>query len=349
MPKSQDLQKQPVTLLITREVNPKFGDIRKAMSSLGYEIQTGNIQHEIAVTLEEEEKVTCFTELKGTLLNGELSSIPDFLSEHVAFYEKALRESHISGVFIPPSTKGVMFNCMVTPIQSMFEAIVPPDDKLSYDISPYTDLIKEASIILAARKLKLPVFGSCHGAQLLWYMHGGELYSMPKYTSSEGNPFMMSEGMLLNPGHTDAGVYQPTASTQYEEQDGYESDDEEISANDYNHNLLMVTSKDAFPKFNAKKHPCMLKGRDQFFPQHRLFSTLPRFKPSIWPEQVVVRSFTFPGCIATQWHPHKSLHTKSAIHYLHLFGQQCLAYTPQKDCLTEQDDSSPRINAPHFK
>lgn len=322
----EDKTPPSLNIIITREFNPKFGNFFKAMSALSYEIKAVDIDYDIEFDLDEGEEVTSFTSLANTLSEGKLKYVPDFLAPHVSFYEQALHANKVDGVFIPPSMSGVMFECMFSHIHSVFDPVKGADDRLWYDSSPYVELLKEASIVLAARKLGIPVFGSCHGAQLLWYMHGGELYSLPKYTTIDTEEFNMTAGMLMNPGHTEAGIYTFKEDTETKQPDGYESDQDEIEQNDYNHNLLMVTTKKNWPKFNAKPHPNMKQSRPSFFPHHDYFTDFEGLAPRLEDDQIVARSFTFSGCIATQWHPHKSLQTKSARHYLHQFGQQCLDY-----------------------
>lgn len=322
--------KRQLNVIVTRKLDTAFGDFNEAMRVLGYDLTI------IKISLEEEIEdaldVSCFKTLRHTLSEGKVSKVPDFLEGSVKYYKNALKENAVGGVFIPPSMSGVMFDCMIKHIETYFPRVEAADSRPWSRREAIPTLIQEASIILAAIQLGIPVFGSCHGAQLLWYMHGGDLYSLPKYTTIDEDEFNMTSGMLLNPHHRETVHYDTKYEIKRHLEDGYESDPEELSQNDYNHNLLMVTTKKEWPKFHAKPHPSMHKEIGFFFPSHEYFSEEYEDGPPCLPkDHIVARSFTFPGCTATQWHPHKSLQTKSGNHYLHLFGQQCEAY---------QDDQS---------
>ncbi len=145
----------------------------------------------------------------------------------------------------------------------------------------------------------------------------------------------MTSGMLVNPHHAHDGIYRTEHDTVFKEEEGYESDPDEEPHKDYNHNLLMVTTKKKWQQFNAKMHPNMRKGRINFFPSEGAFCREEdEWLPELDENHVVARSFTFPGLIATQWHPHKSLITKSAIRYLHLFARACLHARPEPQTLS---------------
>lgn len=54
------------------------------------------------------------------------------------------------------------------------------EEYIKYDVSQYErSLIIEIGLILAARKLKIPIYATCHGAQLVWYLLGGNLKRIP--------------------------------------------------------------------------------------------------------------------------------------------------------------------------
>ena len=319
-----------INLLATRAFDIEFGDLKKALSVLGYKTKFVDLGCQATVEPDVELELSCLTELQNSLREGAVITVPSFLEATVRFYQLALTESNIQGVFVPPTTSGAMFQCMVKHIDSYLPKVDMADDTPWNTKEMFPALITEASIILAARTLSIPVFGSCHGAQLLWYMHGGELYSLPQYTTTEEREFNMSSGMLLNPGHASDGIYHSEHDTAYQDEDGYESDPDEEPNKDYNHNLLMITTKSKWRQFNAKMHPNMQKGRLGFFPSENVFCREEDdWLPELEKEQVVARSFTFPGLIATQWHPHKSLATKSAIRYLHLFARACSSYQPE--------------------
>lgn len=335
-------QPEILNILSTRELNTNFGDLKEAMGVIGYEVHYVDSDYRVEENLSDNKdvKLEALKQLQYTLKDGRTSKIPPLLKPHVSFYLSALRDQNIQGIFSPPTLNGVLFNSMLTHLASPYEQEeTADDDRLDEMNDKYNTLIREASIFLAARQLKIPVFGSCHGAQLLWYMHGGDLYSIPAYSIDEGKEHtdpIIQDGSIMNSLHEDYCDYDIASLEDYVVEADYESDPEEEAVKDYEHNLMMAVSKEKWPSFNAKTHPIM-DSIDTYF---TLVPDSPDetagLKPTLLDNAIIARSFEFPGCIATQWHPHAYVDTKSSIRYLREFGSQCLDYLGRK--------ASPRLS-----
>lgn len=315
-----------VNILNSRDVIPLYGDLPTAMAKLGYQVNTIEIPYEAKASLEDnkQEKIDRLSLLHHSLKDGFVKHVPDFLDELVKYYKQALVEHEVHGIFIPPTGCGVLFSSMVKHLDSGYSSMQTAErgyDELVEE--KYNKLLKEVSIILAARVLNIPVLGSCHGAQLLWYMHGGELYSLPRYSNYKPEQFYIQHGEIKNPNHIYRSRFETILQTSPIEEDGYESDPDEEETKDYDHNLLMIGSQKQMDAYHAKPHPLMLI--DSFFslPKHHV---VPAREAELPPGQIVAKSFEHPGCIALQWHPHRDINSKSAIHYLHQFGRQCADY-----------------------
>lgn len=326
-------RRHKIALMSTRTLNSDFGDLKKAMGPLGFEIDyiDNQYQFEVHFAVETNAKIAALNTLQHTLYAGRTVSVPPFLIEHVKFYQHALLSSGVDGVFSPPTESGVLFNSMLTHLSSDYPKEKTADDApLNEQEEKYIALIKEVSIILAARSLEIPVFGSCHGAQLLWYMHGGDLYSIPDYSIDHKEGFSILEGSIMNTNHLAECDYSLMPDRSLEIASNYESETEEEDDKDYEHNLIMSTNDKNWPSFHAKQHPIMKNVHHFLSPIDDGYTDMQLKGPRFPDYQQIAKSFEFPGCIATQWHPHAYIDTNASVRYLTEFGKQCLDYQERK-------------------
>lgn len=321
---SQTAEESPkiqLNILNSRRPISEYGSLSEAMGALGYEINSINISYSVLLSDSSlTEKIAALKQLAHSLQEGKVHHIPDFLAKHVKQLSTELLRLNVHGIFVPPTGMGSLFSSMVKHLESD-----KPKTRLADDSEHFSSeialvvLIQEVSIILAARQLSIPVLGSCHGAQLLWYMHGGELYSLPTFTYQVSGEFSLHYGEICNPKHLTDNQFETSLKRTFSPEIDYESDDEEEDDKDYDHNLIMVGFKEKWGSYQAKEHPVVYRNSIFSDPVDESDLRLPE-------GTTIAKSFEHPGCIGLQWHPHRNIDTKSSIHYLHQFGQQCARY-----------------------
>ncbi|MDI1353113.1 MAG: hypothetical protein PSV35_10180 [bacterium] len=192
-------------------------------------------------------KVSDIAKVKSAFVS--YKHVPLEMTIIIKYLRKVLRP--INGVIIPPSG---------TPLPSQFlkenNAKSLPAGEEDCVNPHYQDLILELCIAIAAHQLKIPIAGFCHGAQMLWFLSGGDLTRLPRINTLEDNPFYqlkehtidgLRQGFFVDYGFTKKNSNLPRDATL---DAGYETDDnleESYQRYDFEHSIIMIPHSDMEP------------------------------------------------------------------------------------------------------